>query len=144
MKSDFSISFTVPNSAQEVFDAATNVRGWWSGTIEGESGKKGDEFTYRYGDMHFSRHRLTEVIPRKKITWLTVDSSLHFVENTQEWANTSIDFEIEESEGKTTLRFTHRGLTPQLACYKDCSNAWTHYIKDSLRELIVKCEGQPD
>lgn len=98
--------------------------------------------TYRYGDMHFSRHRVTEVIPQKKITWLTVDSRLNFVADKDEWANTSIDFEMEESEGQTTLRFTHRGLLPQLACYKDCSNAWTHYITVSLRDLIVTGEAQ--
>lgn len=137
MKSDFSTSFTVPNTAQEVFDAITNVRAWWAGTVEGESKKTGDEFTYRYKNMHYSRHRLTEVIPCKKITWETVESALNFVENQQEWAGTTIDFDITASGGTTTLRFTHHGLQPFLACYNDCTNAWNHYINGCLRELVL-------
>jgi hypothetical protein len=63
---NFSTTFTVDRTPQEAFAAINNVRGWWSGEIEGGTGKVGDEFTYRYQDLHYSKQKLTELIPGKK------------------------------------------------------------------------------
>src|SRR5689334_11581407 len=48
---DYTTSFMVDQTPQQVFDAVTNVRGWWSGDIEGATDKLGAEFTYRYQDL---------------------------------------------------------------------------------------------
>ena len=45
---NFTASFTVEHSAEEVFKAITNVRGWWTGDIDGNADTPGAEFTYRY------------------------------------------------------------------------------------------------
>ncbi|MBL4678888.1 MAG: SRPBCC domain-containing protein [Mucilaginibacter sp.] len=140
---DLKISFTVSETPHEVFEAVTNVRGWWSATLEGESAHQGDEFIYRHGDLHYSRHRLTEVVPDKKVVWLTTDSSINFVDDKTEWTGTTIIFEIGRKDGETTLEFTHYGLVPALACFEACSGGWRYYI-ESLRQLIVSGEGHPD
>ena len=44
----------------------------------------------------------------------------------------------------TELRFTHVGLAPKIECYDACSDAWDFYIKTSLRNFIMKGEGQPN
>ena len=74
----FTTTFSVDQMPKQVFDASTNVRGWWSGNIEGGTAKLGDEFTYRYQDIHYSKQRLVEVAPDQKVVWLVLDSYLFF------------------------------------------------------------------
>ena len=140
---DFKTSFTVTQTPQQVFDAVINVRGWWSESLEGDSRQQGDEFIYRHKDLHYSKHLLTEVIPNKKITWLTTDSSLNFVDDKTEWTGTIVVFDIEEQGNQTILHFTHKGLVPELTCFEACSGGWNHYLQ-SLNELITKGKGHPD
>ncbi len=141
---NFTTSFTVDQSPDEVFAAVNNVRGWWSEEIEGETDKLGAEFRFHYKDFHRSTHRITEFVPGKKVVWHTTDSSLNFVSNKDEWNGTDIVFEIARKGGRTELRFTHVGLVPALECYGDCSEGWGFYINDSLRGLIMTGKGKPE
>jgi hypothetical protein len=137
-------AFTVDQTPGEVFAALNNVRGWWSGEIEGNTGKLGDEFTYRYKDVHRSKQKITELIPGKKVVWLVLDSQLNFVNDKSEWNGTKITFEITKKGDKTEVRFTHVGLVPDHECFNACSNAWGSYINGSLRSLITTGKGQPN
>ena len=141
---NYTTTFTVDKTPKEVFAAINNVRGWWTGEpgIEGSTDKLGDEFTYRYTPHHFSKQKITEFIPGKKIVWLVVESSINFVKDKSEWKGTKITFEIAKKGEKTELRFTHVGLVPDIECYGACSNAWSSYIKGGLRNLISKSKGQ--
>jgi hypothetical protein len=138
------ISFTVDQSPEEVFNAINDVRGWWSGEIDGSTDSPGAEFTYRYKDVHRSTQRITEWVPGRKIVWHVVDSSINFVKDRAEWNGTEIVFEITRQDGRTELRFTHGGLIPAFECYGGCSGAWGFYINDSLRNLITTGKGQPN
>lgn len=144
--SDFSTSFSVDQTPKEVFDAINNVREWWTGEpgVEGSTEKLGDEFTYRYKDLHYSKQKLTELIPGKKVVWLVTDSKLNFIKDKNEWTGTKISFEISKRGDKTEVRFTHVGLVPDIECYNDCSNAWSSYINSSLRSFISKGKMQPN
>jgi hypothetical protein len=51
---NLAIAFTVNNPPEEVFAAINDVRGWWSGEIDGSTNELGAEFTYRYEDVHRS------------------------------------------------------------------------------------------
>ncbi|TSJ41069.1 SRPBCC domain-containing protein [Mucilaginibacter corticis] len=140
---DYQISFTVSQTPQEVFDAVKKVADWWR-PIEGSSGKAGDEFIYRHGDVHYSRHRITEMVPGQKLVWLTTDSRLNFVAQKEEWNGSKLIFDIAEKDGTTTLTFTQKGLTPALECYGACSGAWGFYVGGSLLALIESGQGRPD
>jgi len=141
---DLNFTFTVDQTPDEAFAAINNVRGWWSGEIEGSTDKLGDEFTYRYGDVHYSKQTITALIPGKKVVWLVLDAYLNFVEDKSEWKGTKVTFEIAEKGGKTEVRFTHVGLVPDHECYGACSNAWSSYINGSLRSLITTGKGRPN
>ena len=145
MKSqNYTTTFTVDQTPEEAFAAINNVRDWWSGNIEGSTNKLGDEWTYRYRDIHYSKQKITELIPGKKVVWLVLDGYLNFIEYKSEWKGTKITFEIAKKGGKTEVHFTHVGLVPDSECYGACSNAWGSYINGSLRSLITTGKGQPN
>jgi hypothetical protein len=141
---DFTTTFTVDQTPDEVFKAINNVRGWWSEEIEGTIDKLGAEFTYHYEDVHRCKMKITEFVPGKKVVWLVLDNYFNFTEDKTEWKSTRVIFEVSEKDAKTQLRFTHEGLVPEYECFNVCSNAWGSYINGSLRSLIETGKGRPN
>ncbi|GGD91798.1 SRPBCC family protein [Paenibacillus nasutitermitis] len=144
MDQNYSTSFTVDQSPEEVFAAITNVRGWWSEEIEGKTNELG-EFKYHHQDIHRCTIEITELVPGKKVVWHIADNYFSFVKHKSEWTDTDIVFEItKKDDGKTEVRFTHVGLVPTYECYPVCTDSWGIYISGSLRDLITKGKGQPN
>lgn len=141
---NFTTTLTVDQTPEQVFKAVTDVRGWWSEEIEGNTSQLNDEFFYHYRDVHISKMKLIEVIPNKKVVWLVMYNHFSFVEDKNEWTGNKIVFEITEKDNKTQLRFTQLGLVPQYECYDMCSSGWTNYINNSLYNLITTGKGQPN
>jgi hypothetical protein len=141
---DFTTTVLIDQAPEQVFGAVNNVRGWWSGQIDGRTDQLGAEFTYRYENLHRSTQRITEFVPGRKVVWHVVDSYIDFVNDKTEWNGTDIIFEITRKGGKTELRFTHAGLAPSIECYGKCVGAWTFYIEESLRDLITTGKGAPN
>jgi len=140
---DYTTSFTVSQTPKEVFDAINNVRGWWSGEVQGHTDKLGAEFTYRVPDAHFSKQRITEFVPGKTVVWHVSEARLGFVKDKSEWTGTDVVFDIAKNGDKTEVRFTHKGLVQAYECYKDCSNAWSMLVNGNLRKLITTGKPQP-
>lgn len=140
----YTTSFTVDQSPEEVFAAVTNVRGWWSGEIDGRTDQLGADFTYRYQNLHRTTQKITEFVPGKRVVWHIVDSRINFVKDKDEWTGTDVVFEITRAAGKTELRFMHLGLVPAIECYGKCAGAWGYYIDESLRSLITTGRGDPN
>jgi len=144
MRESYATSFRVDQSPAEVFEAVTNVRGWWSQEIEGGTERLGDEFTYHYQDVHRCRIKLVEVVPNERVVWHVLDNHFNFTKDKAEWIDTKVRFEISPVGNKTELRFTHVGLVPDYECYDVCQDAWGAYIRGSLRSLISTGKGQPN
>jgi hypothetical protein len=141
---NFTTTILVDQTPQEAFDAINDVRGWWSGEIEGHTDELGAEFTYSYKRLHRTTQKITELVPGKKIVWHVTDSHINFVRDKHEWDGTDIVFEIAKKGDKTEVRFTHVGLVPTIECYDGCSGAWGFYVNESLRDFIAKGKGQPN
>ena len=140
---DYSKAYLVDQSPTEIFSGIINVREWWSGLyseeIEGSSEKLNDEFTFRAGGgVHYSKQKLVELIPGKKIVWLVTESELSFIEKKDEWTGTKLCFEFFPQGKKAEVRFTHIGLVPTIECYGDCSGAWGSYLEKFLFPLEKK------
>ncbi len=141
---DYTTSFSVDQSPEEVFAAINNVRGWWSQAIEGETDKLGAVFYYHYQDVHRCTFKITEFAPGKKVVWHVLANYFNFVKDKTEWTDTDVVFEIARKGDKTEVHFTHVGLRPAYECYEVCSDAWGSYIKSSLRDLITTGKGHPN
>ena len=137
------IEIVVPNTPEEVFTAVTDVRGWWSEAIDGETADVGGEFEFTDHVEHWCRFRLTEVAPASRVVWHVLDSRLDFVENRTEWTGTQVIFDIARAPDGSRLRFTHQGLRPTVDCYQACSRGWDFYINRSLKNLVTAGTGQP-
>ena len=141
---DFTTTILVDQTPQKVFNAITNPHAWWSEEIEGNNSTVNDVFTYHYEDVHFCKVELIEVVPNKKIVWKIVDNHFNFTKDKTEWINTKVSFEISRQGDKTQLVFTHIGLVPEYECYEACHQGWTHYIQNSLKNLIETGKGLPN
>ena len=141
---DFTTTFSVEQSPEKVFNAITNVRGWWSEEIEGATDKLGAEFIYHYEDVHRCKMKITEFVPGERIVWLVLDNYFNFTEDKTEWKDTQVVFEVSQKGDKSEIRFTHLGLVPEYECFNVCSNAWGSYINGSLRSLITTGKGKPN
>lgn len=144
INTNYSTTFTVDQTPHEAFTAINNVRGWWTQNLEGNTERINDEFEVRFADIHYSKQKLVELIPDRKVVWQVEDSYLSFLNDKSEWTGTKIVFVVAEKGDQTEVRFTHEGLIPMIECYDACSNAWGGYISGSLRKLITTGTGQPD
>ncbi len=142
-QSDLTITLLTDGPPSAAFGAINNVRAWWIDQIEGAAAKAGDEFVVRFADIHYSRQRVTEIVPDKKVVWLVTDSQLNFVADPHEWTGTEIIFGIAEEGEGTQITFTHKGLVPGIQCFGACSGAWKDYINGSLLQLIQTGKGTP-
>lgn len=140
----YSTSYMVEQSPEEVYAAILDVGAWWTGDVEGRADELDAEFTYRHPPQHYSRQRVVELEPGRRVVWRVTDSHLSFVPEPEEWTGTEIVFEIIHAAGGTELRFTHVGLVPDVECFGACSTAWLHYVNGSLRSLITTGAGLPD
>lgn len=144
MSQDFTITFLVDRTPAEAFAAVTDVRGWWSQRIQGDTDRLGADFLYDNGDLHQATMRIVELVPDRKVVWRCLDNHFEFTVDKTEWIDTTLHFEIEPEGGRTRVTFTHQGLVPQYECYDVCSNAWSGYVGESLKSLITTGKGNAD
>ena len=143
MNEGYTITVTAGATPEAVYAAVTDVRGWWSGDIVGDTGRPGDEFDYAYQDVHDCRIRVTEAVPGERVVWEVLENRFSFTEDPAEWVGTRMVFAIEPQPAGTTLTFTHVGLVEEHECYGACVQGWDFYIAESLRRLIESGSGEP-
>jgi hypothetical protein len=137
-KQHASVTIEVTQAPAQVFQALTQVEKWWSVDFEGASTNLNDEFTIHHPGLHYSKQKLVEVVPGKRMVWLVTDSALHWLKrDTQEWTNTRMIFDIQATRDKTILHFTHEGLLPEKECYTTCEKGWNLIITDWLYHFIT-------
>ena len=136
-------------SPGDVFKRINDVSKWWTRVangeqteFEGRSTKLNDEFILRHGESHYSKQKLVEVIPGKKVVWFVTDSKLNWLKKNQhEWTGTKMIFELTSKGDKTALNFIHQGLVPEKECYDHSVQFWDMVIKEWLFNFITNNKG---
>ena len=138
---NFTATIELASSPQIVFRCITcDVAKWWGGRdLEGKSIDLNDEFIINHPGAHYSKQKLVEVVPDKKIVWLVTESHLDWLKRSKsEWTNTKMIFDITAEDDNTVLHFTHEGLIPEKECYAICEQGWTTVINDYLFHFITE------
>ncbi len=138
-KRDFNCRITVNTTPQKAVEGILQVPRWWTKDFTGSSREINDEFIIQHGDAHYSKHKLIEIIPGKKLVWLITESNLNWLKyNRHEWTNTKTIFEIKAKGDLTVIEFTHQGLIPEMECYFRCIEGWDIVIKERLFDYLTR------
>lgn len=140
MEDSFTETIEVPQSPPVVFARLKDVSRWWGGPdLAGRTAEAGDEFTVIHGDAHYSKQKVIEVVPDRRIVWLVTESRLNWLQKDKsEWTGTKMIFELTAENDSTRLRFTHEGLTPGKESYARCAEGWVMVITDWLFDFITE------
>lgn len=135
----FSATIEVINSPEDIFQRITkDVAKWWGGKdLSGKSTSLNDEFIVNHPGAHYSKQKLIEVIPNKKVVWLVTESKLSWLKNQDEWTNTKMIFEITSKPHSFILHFMHEGLVPEKESHEKCAQGWRMVIKDWLYHFVM-------
>ncbi len=140
---DYHADIEVHCSVQKAFDAICRVTAWWTENTEGSTTNLNDEFTVHFGET-FSRFKIVELIPGKKLIWYVLDCNLHWMNDKKEWKGTKIIWELSGLENSSRISMTHIGMNAGIECFEDCTKGWNHYVTVSLFNLIEQGRGEPD
>lgn len=136
---DYQARMTLSASPDVVFEALTTTAGlaaWWT-PVTG-NGLAGGELTFSFGPDSQAVMRVDAAERGVGVRWTNLACIV------EDWVGTTVRFDLEATAaGGTELRFRHAGLTPRLACYRDCESGWDHFIP-SLRAYVETGTGNPN
>ena len=137
-KTIYTVAIEVAKSPNAVFNHVIHdVSKFWPEEFEGESTKLDDEFIFRSGDIHYSKNKVIELVPNKKVVWL-VTESIRKTDN-YEWTGTKMIFELTPKVESTVLKFTYDGFVLENE-YDRLVQICDIVIKEKLYNLITNGE----
>lgn len=135
---DFSKTISAKGNPDETIKKIANVPQWWGITFSGSAQKQGDTFTARMSGDSFFNITVEELIPGKRVVWLVTDCHMPWYKDQKEWTGTRMIFDISGN----ALTFTHKGITPEKECYKDCEKGWNQFIGTALADYLERPEAK--
>ncbi|MBV8389140.1 MAG: SRPBCC domain-containing protein [Mucilaginibacter sp.] len=138
-KALYTVAIEVAKSPGEVFDHILyDVAKFWPEEFDGESSKLNDEFIFTTGgDSHYSKNRVVELVPYKKVVWL-VTESLRKTDNF-DWTGTKMIFELTPKGNRSRLEFTYDGIVLE-GEYERLVQICDMVIKERLYNFINSTE----
>ncbi len=105
---NYTVTIEVVKSPNDVFNHVINLSKWWPEEFVGESVKLNSEFVFRSGDTHYSKNKVVEFVPNKKVVWLATES-IRKTDN-YDWTGTKFIFELTPKGNNTLIKFTYDGV----------------------------------
>ncbi|MGZ3872635.1 MAG: SRPBCC family protein [Mucilaginibacter sp.] len=104
----YSVAIDVAGPVNDVFAHVIDLSRWWPEEFEGESIGLGSLFVLKTGEGHYSRNKVVEFDPGKKLAW-RVTESLRATDNF-DWTGTTMSFDLTPRGDKTAVSFTYDGV----------------------------------
>jgi hypothetical protein len=105
---NYSVEIELAKTADDVFDHLIDLPKWWPEKFDGESIKLNSEFVFRTGDSHYSKNKVIEFVPDKKLVWLATAGIRKT--DSYDWTGTKFIFELTPRGNNTLLKFTYDGV----------------------------------
>ncbi len=104
----YSVEIELDKSPEDVFSHLVKLDKWWPEHFDGEPIQLNSEFVFTTGDNHYSKNKVIEFVPNKKLAWITLESIRK--SDSYDWSGTKFIFDITSSGNKSKLKFTYDGL----------------------------------
>jgi uncharacterized protein YndB with AHSA1/START domain len=106
----YTTAIEVAKSPGDVFDHVIQLPKWWPEEFVGEKIGFNTEFIFKTGDGHFSKNKVIDFEPNKKLAWLTTES----FRKTDDfnWSGTKMIVELSPKGNNTVITFTYDGVVP--------------------------------
>jgi hypothetical protein len=134
-KTIYTVTIEVEKSPHEVFNHVTDLSRWWPEDYEGGALKLNEEFVLKTGDSHYSRNKVIEFLPDKKVGWLTIQS-IRKTDNF-DWSGTKMIFELIPKDYSTLVQFTYDGVVLDNE-YDRLVQICDLTVKEKFYDFIVK------
>lgn len=129
--------FPVYTSPETVYEAVATPEGldaWWTATCEGEA-REGAPWALGFGPGFDWRARVVASEPGRLF-------ALEMTEADDDWAGTTLRFELEPAGSGTTVRFTHAGWPRANRHHAVSAFCWAMYLR-LLRRYLEHGEVVP-
>jgi uncharacterized protein YndB with AHSA1/START domain len=127
--------FHINAPKEKVYEAITSIKGlskWWTTQTTGEC-NPGGVLHFRFGTVGNDM----KVIAMSKNEWLQWEC----IAGPDDWLGTRIRFELNDSNGKTRVRFEHACWKHANDFFAGCTFTWGRYM-ESLRQYCQTGIGE--
>jgi len=127
--------FHINAPREKVYQALSTIDGlanWWTTQTSGES-KPGGIIDFAFGKM-ITKMSVAGLKPGEWVKWECVGGP-------DDWIGTTVEFRLDENDGKTRVRFNHDNWKEAGDFYAGCSFSWARYM-ESLRQLCQTGNGE--
>ena len=129
--------FPIRASRARVFAAVSKPSGldaWWTLSSTGVP-EEGAEYLLGFGPGYDWRAVVSRCVPDEEF-------ELELTSADEDWQGSRVGFRLEEAEGKTNVRFHHKGWREANEHYRISCHCWALYLR-LLRRFIEEGERVP-
>lgn len=130
------LTFGTKKPANSIHGALTTLNGlqaWWTQGTSGNPEKDGT-ILFRFGDNGGFDMKVIHAA-NNKVHWQCIDGP-------EEWLDTRIEFDIQETEKQNKVMFRHAGWREENPFFHHCSMKWATFLL-SLKDYVEKGRGSP-
>jgi uncharacterized protein YndB with AHSA1/START domain len=120
------------NEAYRALTTLDGLSNWW--TIATGNIEKGDSLNFHFDGISVEM-TILQLVPVTKVVW-------QCTEKEGEWKDTTISFELEQTEDQVFVNFSHTGWAQQTTLCAHCNTKWAVFML-SLKDYLEKGKGQP-